>query len=403
MHKGRDMMDNFDFEEYKQHSTIRNIVIVIVVAALIVLAGYVIYRNFFDSPLVSSVTVEAGTKNLSAQKFIKENKYKGKIKKGLTSQQLRTPGTYPITITVRGRNYDSEVKVQDTQKPSITGVNNMTVDINSKPDYEKGVAVSDNAAKKAKLSVNDKKVNMKKTGVYPITYIAKDASGNTTKEQAEVKVVNLKKIMNQKVVYLTFDDGPSPNTQKIVKILKKNHVKATFFVTAQEPQYFKWMKKAYQQGNFIAAHSYTHQFSIYRSEKTYFKDLDKIENVIKKYTGKKSNVVRFPGGSSNTVSRHFAIGIMKKLTKDLEKRGYQYVDWNLDSTDASGNNVPVGRIVANATSTYSHNLCILMHDAGAKRTTVKALPAIIKYYKKHHYKFATLANTPHVYHQRINN
>ena len=94
---------------------------------------------------------------------------------------------------------------------------------------------------------------------------------------------------------------------------------------------------------------------------------------------------------------------MKKLCKEVEKRGYVYVDWNIDSTDASGNNVPVAKLIANGTSTYSKHLCLLMHDTGAKKTTVKALPKIIEYYKKHGYKFETLENSPFVYHQRINN
>lgn len=396
-------MENFNFDEYKQRSTIRNIIIIIIVVALIITTGYVIYRNFFASPLVSEVTMEAGTKNIDVKKFIKNDKYKGTLKKGLSQKQLSTVGTYNITITVNGHDYDSKVKIQDTTKPEIYGVKTITTDLKTKPNYKKGITTVDNATGKVKISVNTKKVNLKKAGTYSITYTAKDQAGNVTKEKAKVKVIDLKKLMKQKVVYLTFDDGPSQNTPKILKILKKNKVKATFFVTAQEPRYFKYMVQAYKQGNFIAAHSYTHQFSIYRSEKTYFNDLYKIENVIKKYTGKKSYVVRFPGGSSNTVSRHYAKGIMKKLCADLEKKGYQYVDWNLDSTDASGNNVPVSKLVANATSTYSNNLCILMHDAGAKRTTVKALPKIIAYYKKHHYKFMTLENSPHVYHQRINN
>lgn len=397
------MENKYNLHEYKRPHNTRNIIIVIVAVALIITCGYVIYFNFFSSPLKSDVEIEAGTTKLKVKDFVKNDKYKASIKKGLTAKQLQTMGEHNITVTVKGHDYTTTVKVVDHTKPTLTGVSALTVDINSKPDYTKGVSVKDNAAGKVKLAVDSKAVKLNKAGTYPITYKAKDAAGNVTSESTKVKVVDLEKLMKEKVVYLTFDDGPSQNTPKILKILKKYKVKGTFFVTAQEPGYFKYMKQAHDQGNFIAAHSYTHKFSIYRSEKAYFDDLDKIEAVIKKYTGKTSPVLRFPGGSSNTASRHFANGIMTKLTKDVLKKGYQYVDWNLDSTDASGNNVPVAKLVANGTSTYSNNLCILMHDTGAKHTTVKALPAIIEYYKKHHYKFETLENSPHVYHHHVNN
>ncbi len=363
------MENKYNLHEYKRPHNTRNIIIVIVAVALIITCGYVIYFNFFSSPLKSGVEIEAGTTKLKVKDFVKNDKYKASIKKGLTAKQLQTVGEHNITVTVKGHDYTTTVKVVDHTKPTLTGVSALTVDLNSKPDYTKGVSVKDNAAGKVKLTVDSKAVKLNKAGTYPITYKAKDAAGNVTSESTEVKVIDLEK----------------------------------FFVTAQEPSYFKYMKQAHDQGNFIAAHSYTHKFSIYRSEKAYFDDLDKIEAVIKKYTGKTSPVLRFPGGSSNTASRHFANGIMTKLTKDVLKKGYQYVDWNLDSTDASGNNVPVAKLVANGTSTYSNNLCILMHDTGAKHTTVKALPAIIKYYKKHHYKFETLENSPHVYHHHINN
>jgi peptidoglycan/xylan/chitin deacetylase (PgdA/CDA1 family) len=372
-----------------------------VVIALIIGTAYVIYSNFFSNPLKQNVKVEAGSK-LNIKDFI-DTKYKVTIKKGLTEKQSRTLGKHTVTLTVKGKDYDATVDVVDTTKPEITGVKKWHVDLKSKNDFTKGVTVKDNANGKTNLKVNTKKLNLKKEGKYTITYTAKDASGNTAKKSTIVQVSDFAKIAKEKVVYLTFDDGPSYNTPKILKILKKYNATATFFVTAQWPEYFKYITAAYKQGCYIGAHSYTHKFSIYRSEKTYFDDLAKIEEVIKKYTGKYSQDIRFPGGSSNTVSRHYATGIMKKLSQDVEKRGYVYVDWNLDSTDASGNNVPVARLVANGTSTYSNNLCILMHDTGAKKTTVKALPSIIKYYKKHGYKFATLENAPHVYHQRINN
>ena len=143
------------------------------------------------------------------------------------------------------------------------------------------------------------------------------------------------------------------------------------------------IKKAYKQGNAIALHSYTHDYSIYTNEKTYMDDLKKIQDMVKKVTGHKSMIVRFPGGSSNSISKNYCKGIMTKLTHDLEAKGYQYHDWNVDSTDASGNNVPASQLVENATKTNGLDVVtILCHDTDAKNTTVEALPKIIKYYKE---------------------
>lgn len=281
----------------------------------------------------------------------------------------------------------------------INNVNDRTIMIDSQPDYLQGVSVSGGKGR-VRLSADSSKINMRKPGTYSIIYTAKDKQGQVVMRKAKVKVVKPK---IRKVVYLTFDDGPSFNTPKILKILKQYHVKATFFVTGQEPAYFKYIRKADQQGCCIGAHSYTHQFSIYRSEATYFNDLNSIEKVIQHYIGHRSRLVRFPGGSSNTISRHYAYGMMSRLTKDLLNRGYQYVDWNVDSTDASGNHVPVNQLIRNATDTSLSHVCILMHDAGAKRTTVQALGSIIQSYRQRGYTFDTLDHAPYVFHHHINN
>ena len=107
------------------------------------------------------------------------------------------------------------------------------------------------------------------------------------------------------------------------------------------------MKQIVNEGHALGAHSYTHQYSIYQSEKTYFDDLKNIENYIKSETGMVTNLVRFPGGSSNTISRHFAHGIMKTLATDWEEKGYQYIDWNISSGDAESPAPSAAQIVSN--------------------------------------------------------
>ena len=209
----------------------------------------------------------------------------------------------------------------------------------------------------------------------------------------------------KKIVYLTFDDGPSRNTPKVLKILNKYHVVGTFFVTAQEPAYFKYMKKAYQMGNGVEVHTYSHDYKkIYSSPKAFWKDHDKMNKIVKAYTGHSSKIFRFPGGASNTISRHYCRGIMKTLAKQAKEKGLVYQDWNVSSGDAAGATVPYKRIARNATKGGNMKNCIiLMHDMRSKTTTVKALPKIIKYYKKHGYMFRKLSQSSFQAHQHINN
>ncbi len=210
--------------------------------------------------------------------------------------------------------------------------------------------------------------------------------------------------VTQKTCYLTFDDGPSDNTLKILDILDKYKIKATFFVMGTGK--LSYVKKIHEAGHTVALHTYSHNYSqIYRSQKAYFNDLEKIGEAVKKYTGVDSKVIRFPGGSSNTVSRSYCKGIMTALSKETANRGYVYFDWNVDSTDASGNNVSVSKIVNNI-KTYggkSKQDVVLMHDTAAKNTTVQALPQIIEFYISKGYTFAPLTvQTPQVAHG-INN
>lgn len=208
---------------------------------------------------------------------------------------------------------------------------------------------------------------------------------------------------NKKIVYLTFDDGPSQNTQKILNILDQYHAKATFFVTDQEPKYDYLIKTAYKKGHTIGLHSSTHEYSIYRSEKTYFDDLNKIGQTVKKEIGYVPAFVRFPGGSSNTISRNYAPGIMHKLAKELNAKGYQYYDWNADCTDGSMANGNPNTLVTRALQCKDNNIVLLCHDTEAKSHTVDALPRIIQGYQKRGYVFKAITNKSFAPHHQINN
>lgn len=253
------------------------------------------------------------------------------------------------------------------------------------------------------VEVDHNQVDLNAPGTYTAVYKAKDRSGNETTLERKI-VVKKNEELTQKIVYLTFDDGPSENTGKILDILKEYNVKATFFVTGNNQKYNNLMKRAHDEGHTVGLHTYSHNYKeVYASEDAYFKDLQKISDLVEQVTGEKSYVIRFPGGSSNTVSAEYSKGLMTILTKKVQEKGYQYFDWNCDSTDASGNNVPVDKLIKNATSCSSQHINILMHDTDAKDTTVEALPKIIEHYRAAGYTFKGITVDSYSAHHGVNN
>lgn len=179
-------------------------------------------------------------------------------------------------------------------------------------------------------------------------------------------------------VYLTFDDGPSSCTDEILDILAEYDVKATFFVVGKEGE---WAEEAYrrivEEGHTLGMHSYTHEYSnIYASVDAYAEDLSALQEYLYEVTGISCKYVRFPGGSSNKVSKTD----MKELIAYLNEAGYVYYDWNVSSQDASGRELSVEEIVDNCMEGLEKhdNAVILMHDAAGRHTTVEALPILIE-------------------------
>lgn len=180
-------------------------------------------------------------------------------------------------------------------------------------------------------------------------------------------------------VYLTFDDGPSSNTNAILDILAEYNVKATFFVVGKEGE---WAEDAYkrivEEGHTLAMHSYTHEYdTIYASVEDYASDLSRLQEYLYDVTGVWCRYVRFPGGSSNTVSEVS----MKDCIAWLNEQGFTYFDWNVSSQDASGTTLSVQQLLDNCmegVSKHQDTVIILMHDAASKDTTVEALPKLIE-------------------------
>lgn len=207
---------------------------------------------------------------------------------------------------------------------------------------------------------------------------------------------------DEKIVYLTLDDGPSDNTQAVLDILDKYNAKATFFVTGEMPEYKDMIKAAYDKGHTIGMHTYSHDYAkVYASVDAYFQDLDQIGQMVQEEIGYVPCFIRFPGGSSNTVSKKYTAGIMSTLVQEVQNRGYQYYDWNGSSGDGSVRTTE--ELVAQATSFDSNNIILLCHDSHGKQTTVEALPQIIEHYQSLGYTFKALDRDSFVAHHGVNN
>ena len=242
-------------------------------------------------------------------------------------------------------------------------------------------------------------LNINKVGKYEINYEASDDFNKTVVNR--IVYVYEKKpdiSIGDKVIYLTFDDGPSVYTKELLNILKEYNVKATFFVTGNGNR--EYIKKAYNEGHSIGIHTYSHVYkNVYASEEAYFNDLEKVQKIIKEQTGEESRLVRFPGGSSNTVSR-FNKGIMTRLSKELERRGYKYFDWNVSSSDTvKSNSDDIANTVIRRLK--KGNNVVLQHDT--KYYSVKAVRKIIEYGLANGYTFAKLDVTSPTVHHGINN
>lgn len=196
---------------------------------------------------------------------------------------------------------------------------------------------------------------------------------------------NINNSINQKKVYLTFDDGPSDYTDDILDVLNKYNIKASFFVIGKTDDKSKELyKRIVNEGHTLGMHSYSHRYNnIYKSKEDFIEDFTKLSDLLYDTTGERSKFYRFPGGSSNTVSKV----PMTQFISLLNKENMIYYDWNVDSGDAMGRNITPKQLVSNVMKQVvkHNNSVVLLHDTDAKETTVKALSKLIQQLKKEHY------------------
>lgn len=206
----------------------------------------------------------------------------------------------------------------------------------------------------------------------------------------------------EKVAYLTFDDGPSETTELVLDVLKEYGVRATFFVCAAEnnKNYLPTLTRTVAEGHQIGLHSSSHSYKkIYSSPESYWNDIEELKEKIAPYVGDTSHLtcLRFPGGSTNSVSHKYGgSGIMKTLKQQAEEKGYRYFDWNSCADDAVGEKKSPETLLRHVMRDVDNRkrVIVLMHDTKATKTTAQALPAIIESLRKEGYVFDVLENYP---------
>ena len=291
--------------------------------------------------------------------------------------QIELFGDSSVTISARPRFSDPGYAAHDDRGNDLTGY--VTVSDTLRPD---------------------------KPGVYTLSYSITNALGESVSAERTVTVSGQdcpEAVMPaDKTIYLTFDDGPGPYTGELLDVLARYGAKATFFVTGNREKYRDQITRAYIEGHSIGVHSYTHEDGlIYASDDAFFDDFNAAEDMIYRLTGSYTQLCRFPGGSSNTVSR-INRGIMTRLSQELTDMSYRYFDWNVYSGDA-GETTSTQKVADNIINGCGGKTCavVLQHDI--KGFSVAAVEQVLQWGMENGYSFKALdLSSPGMHHNIAN-
>ncbi len=301
------------------------------------------------------------------------------------------------------------VELKDEVLPEITLNGEETVSIDRYTEFDDPwVTATDN--RDGDISDSVKRtgyVDIYRTGTYEVTYTATDSSGNSESINRTVEVEDAP-CPEDHVICLTFDDGPSyPVTEEILDTLKANDVKATFFILDYSEAELPLIQRMIDEGHTIGIHGYSHEYGeIYSSADAFMDSVNTLAEKLKEDTGYEAFCLRFPGGSSNTVSRKYCEGVMTELVERVTEEGWMYFDWNVDSTDAEGENVAVETLVSHVEGELdpAQVNVVLSHDTSSyKQTTADALQTIIDYGKANGYTFQAITEDTVQVHHGVNN
>ena len=197
----------------------------------------------------------------------------------------------------------------------------------------------------------------------------------------------------EKVAYLTFDDGPSESvTPLILDVLKNNNIKATFFVLGSRVELSpELVKRAYDEGHYIANHGYSHVYKqIYASPESILAEYTQTNDAIRVAIGEpeyQSHLLRFPGGSRGSAYED----VIQQSIELLKTNGITYLDWNALTGDSEGKKTKEAMLQRlQETVEGKNSVVILMHDASDKILTYEVLQDVINYLTEQGYRFGNM-------------
>ena len=336
------------------------------------------------------------------------------------------PGDYEITYTLNGHGKTKTavriVTVKDITAPQLTLLGKQLIEVDYLSDYEEpGYEAKDDidgdvtqSVARILSDVSDVDENGAPTEgkYYTYTYSVSDKTGNTAEATRTLHVKHAFSVEDAKpdgnsIICLTFDDGPSTEvTDKILDTLSIYGVKATFFICDYGEEGVRRVKRMIDEGHTVAMHTLSHDYSrLYSSVDNFMSEIRKQQDKIYNDTGYKPTYLRFPGGSSNTISEDYCAGVMTALVDKVHQEGLEYFDWNADTGDARGNGVGTETLYYNFVNEIEHDRTniVLMHDSNAKYTTAEALPRMIEYGLANGYAFARITDSTEPVHHSVNN
>lgn len=346
--------------------------------------------------------------------YVAIDNYDGDVTDKVVSEESNGVVYYSVTDSNGNTSYARrKITYDDRKGPVITLNGGEEVTTFNGEEYNDEFTAEDDCDGDvtSKVSVEGS-VDTNTNGDYTLTYKVTDAHGNSSEATRIVHVIDKPKnntdgVEGAKTVYLTFDDGPWQYTDQLLDVLDKYNAKATFFVTSQYSNYFYCIKEEAERGHTVAVHTYTHNYGkIYSSSSAYWSDFDAMNKIIKEQTGSYTTLFRFPGGSSNTISRNYCSGIMSTLANEANAKGYTYFDWNVSSGDA-GETTNTDTVYSNVISGIQANSnagkpsVVLQHDI--KGFSVDAVERILQWGLENGYSFKALSSGSFTAHHGINN
>ena len=234
-------------------------------------------------------------------------------------------------------------------------------------------------------------------GEYKLTYLLKDDKGTIAKAIRTVKIVKteLPKTVKQskKTIYLTFDDGPSKYTKKVLKILDKYNIKATFFIIGNQKRCSELLPRIAAAGHTIGVHSYSHMFDLmYKDKQSFFEDFLHTQEIIYKYTGSYAKVARLPGGGvSASILTAKLPGKYKTFKKMMHNMGIRYYDWDIQPESATRSTEGTIQTFISEMRHRKSATIVLQHDT--RYYSVEALESMIVWALDHGYTFLPIDQT----------